>query len=97
MSRPALPELESMDTYQASLHQLRGGWFAADSPLIRGLRALASNRMAVVGVVIILIWVAIAITAPILAPYDPLEQDIANRLKPPSAEHFFGTGAGPGQ
>ena len=31
--------------------------------------------------------------APLISPYDPLEQNILLRLEPPSAEHLFGTDA----
>jgi peptide/nickel transport system permease protein len=33
----------------------------------------------------------IAIFGPAIAPYDPIEQDLVNRLEPPSAEHLLGT------
>lgn len=34
---------------------------------------------------------AAAILAPALAPYDPIVQDLGQRLKAPSSEHWFGT------
>lgn len=40
---------------------------------------------------ITLVVVLTAILAPTLAPYDPLELNIAERLKPPSAKHIMGT------
>jgi peptide/nickel transport system permease protein len=33
----------------------------------------------------------IAILSPWIAPYDPVEQDLANVMAPPGAEHWFGT------
>jgi peptide/nickel transport system permease protein len=63
----------------------------ADSPWRRSLRALSKNRMAMLGLVIISIWAVLAITAPLLTPYDPLVQEVAARLSPPSAAHPFGT------
>lgn len=62
-----------------------------DSPWRRSLRALGRNKLAMLGAVIIGVWVLVAIMAPILAPYDPLYQDVTLRLNPPSQEHFFGT------
>jgi len=38
-------------------------------------------------------WVLLAAGAPALAPYGPLQQDIANRLAPPSGAHWLGTDA----
>jgi peptide/nickel transport system permease protein len=56
------------------------------------LPAVWRRPMAVIGVVVIAIWLIIAIFAPLIAPYDPLAQSFA-RLAPPSAEHWFGTDA----
>ncbi|WP_142781826.1 ABC transporter permease [Agrobacterium sp. T29] len=46
----------------------------------------------VVGGCIILLWIIIAITAPWLAPYSPLDM-VGRRLMPPSADHWLGTDA----
>lgn len=47
--------------------------------------------LAVIGLSIILILILTAIFAPWLAPYDPYEMDILNKLQAPSAEHLLGT------
>ena len=44
-----------------------------------------------VGAAIILVWGAIALLAPRIAPHPPLQVDVLARLKPPSAENLFGT------
>jgi peptide/nickel transport system permease protein len=44
-----------------------------------------------IGLVIVLAWVVIAIFAPFLTSYSPLEQDYKNINKGPSAEHVLGT------
>lgn len=44
-----------------------------------------------VGAVIVLGYVLIALLAPVLAPYDPLAIEPANRLVSPSADHLLGT------
>ncbi len=36
-------------------------------------------------------WLALALAAPVIAPYDPDAIDIMNMLSPPSALHWFGT------
>ena len=48
--------------------------------------------LAITGVSIALLWLLIAIFAPVIAPHDPLAQAF-DRLQPPSAEHLFGTDA----
>ena len=50
-----------------------------------------SNYLFTLGVVICLAWILAAIFAPVIAPYDPIAQDLTLRLQPPSAEHWFGT------
>ena len=54
-------------------------------------RRFRRNRQAMVGMVMLLILIFAAIFAGVIAPYDPLQQDIINRLQPPSAAHIFGT------
>ena len=44
-----------------------------------------------VGAAILLFMVVASLLAPWLTPYDPVVQDLANTLKPPSALHLFGT------
>lgn len=49
------------------------------------------NPLAVAGVVLVLVFVAFALLAPWLAPHDPAKIELAARLAPPSAAHWFGT------
>lgn len=44
-----------------------------------------------VGLALLTAIVLTAIFAPLIAPYDPLAQDIVNRLMPPSSEFWLGT------
>jgi peptide/nickel transport system permease protein len=46
-------------------------------------RRLARRRTALFGVLVVLLVVVTALAAPWLSPFDPLEQDIGKRLKPP--------------
>lgn len=46
-----------------------------------------------VGTALITAFVVVAVFAPVLAPYDPLEQDFLRRASPPSWEHLLGTDA----
>ncbi len=49
------------------------------------------NKLAIVGLVIILIFLVCSIFAPLLTPYDPSYVDPSIRLQPMSAEHPLGT------
>ncbi|MDR0569681.1 MAG: ABC transporter permease [Clostridiales Family XIII bacterium] len=70
-----------------------------DSPSMGGflrrakvfLRRMLRSKSAVIGGTLILIVVLAALLAPRLAPYNPYEMQMGNRLSPPSAEHLLGT------
>ncbi len=49
------------------------------------------NRRAVVGAAVIVLLCAIALLAPLVAPYPPEAQTLARRFRPPTAEHVMGT------
>lgn len=53
--------------------------------------ALSKNRLSWVGLGLLLLIIFTAVFAPWLAPHDPLQQNIAFRLEPPSAEFWLGT------
>lgn len=60
--------------------------------MLRSVKKLfKSNYLFTFGVMICLAWIIAAILAPMIAPCDPIVQDLSLRLKPPSAEHWFGT------
>ena len=53
--------------------------------------SFCKRKVAVLGLAIVLLYILVAIFAPLLAPYDPVEQELANMLQTPSAEHLLGT------
>lgn len=53
--------------------------------------AFRANPIAMVGLGLVLLLLVTALFAPWLAGRSPIEQDLANRLAPPSAEHWLGT------
>lgn len=56
--------------------------------LINGLK---TNRAFAVTSFLVLLLILIALAAPLIAPYDPLEAVMKNAYLPPSSEHIFGT------
>ncbi len=55
-------------------------------------RRFTANKLAVIGMLIILALIFVAVFAPLLAPYSPYIGDLAkSRLLPPDAEHWLGT------
>jgi peptide/nickel transport system permease protein len=55
------------------------------------LRFLHHNPLALLGLGVFVTWVVISLTATLIAPYEPLQQNIVERLQPPNANHWFGT------
>lgn len=54
-------------------------------------QAFTTNKTAFAGLLMLSLIVFAAAGAPLLTGIDPIEQDIMQRLKPPSAEHLLGT------
>lgn len=54
------------------------------------LHRFTKNRSATVGAIILVLLAAVAVAAPLLAPY-PYQQVSTNVVSPPSREHVFGT------
>jgi peptide/nickel transport system permease protein len=55
------------------------------------LRMVQERRIVGLGVAILLAVLALAVAAPALAPYDPLDIQAAERLRRPGSSHPFGT------
>jgi peptide/nickel transport system permease protein len=64
---------------------------AAAGRFFLGLVEFCRNRLAVVGLLIIVVLVLTALCAPLIAPYDPVAANLKERLQPISAAHWFGT------
>ena len=62
-----------------------------DSPTRRSLRRLIRHRTAMVGLAIVVAFLAIAVFAPLVAPYDPTRTSWTAIRRAPSALHWFGT------
>lgn len=78
-------------------------WLLSDTPASRRQAAwgrtyrlwrdFRANPSAMVGLITVLLLIAAALAAPLLAPYSPDAQDLANRLSAPSSAHWLGTDA----
>jgi len=62
-----------------------------ESPARRALRRLFQRKGAVAGIVVIVTFIALALFAPLILPYDPVAANFVLVRKPPSALHWFGT------
>src|SRR5437867_8376050 len=55
------------------------------------LRRAARARLAPYGAAVMVLAVLIALAAPLVAPYDPLAQNLGKTLAPPGRDHLLGT------
>lgn len=55
------------------------------------LNRFRKNKLAMVGLVILILLIFMAIFGPLISGYDYRTNDLANKNLPPSAEHWFGT------
>lgn len=61
------------------------------TPLPAWRLAARYNPLATAGVVLVIVFIACAVFAPWVAPYDPAQLDLPTRLQPPSHAHWLGT------
>jgi peptide/nickel transport system permease protein len=61
------------------------------SPQRRALRALFRNPHAMLGLVIVFVTVLVALFAGLIAPHDPEEMFVIDRMTPPGSTYLFGT------
>ena len=55
------------------------------------LRRLFRRRLVLVGTLVLMLIIVLAVFAPLLSPWSPTAIRVAQRLKPPSLQHWFGT------
>ncbi|WP_059172653.1 ABC transporter permease [Bacillus sp. FJAT-27445] len=63
----------------------------AASPWKEAWHSFQKNRLALIGLLIVIFFIVIAALAPYIAPYSFREHVLADRLMPPSEKHWFGT------
>ena len=61
-------------------------YFAAQT-----FKAFNTNKTSWIGLMVFVLVIALAIAAPWIAPYDPNDQNIMEKLRAPSAAHWLGT------
>jgi len=63
------------------------------NPFAAALAFARRRPLGAIGAVVVLLMLLVAVSATIIAPYDPLAIDFAGMLAPPSAQHWLGTDA----
>lgn len=54
-------------------------------------RSLRKDRMAITGGIVIVLFILMAILAPLIAPHDPYEVNLDNQFQKPSLQYWLGT------
>lgn len=62
-----------------------------ESLLSATTQILKRNPVVLLGILVVLFWVIMALLAPIIAPKDPLSQDVGARLSAPGGAYFMGS------
>ncbi|MGH7554788.1 MAG: oligopeptide ABC transporter permease [Longimicrobiales bacterium] len=103
-ARGSLDDWVALATIAAALFLL--WWLALRDLLIAGRRAaepggdsqwriagrhFRKNKVALVGLGVVVVFYLVALLAPFISPDDPISQDILNAHEPPGAGHLFGT------
>jgi peptide/nickel transport system permease protein len=57
----------------------------------RSLRTLTRNRLVLAGIIMVVGLIVIAALAGVIAPYDPIANNVRAALQPPSSYYYFGT------
>lgn len=78
-----------MDEGESAFSRLKSGYRSVVRS--RKSREFTQHKLNLVGLGIVLCLTFAGVFAPWLAPYDPAEQNIADRLQPPNSEHLMGT------
>ncbi|HLS60690.1 MAG TPA: ABC transporter permease [Virgibacillus sp.] len=79
----SLPKEQTAETIvRPSLSYWRDAW-----------QRLITNKLAILGLVFLILLISFAILGPILSPFEVNRQDLPNQYQPPSLQHWFGTDA----
>src|SRR5439155_33836 len=89
MAKAAVPQTWKLDeSTEANLVQQHGHTWHV---LSNAAWELWRNRLASVGAAMVLLLLLVAVLAPVIARYDPVQQHYREMLQGPSAAHYFGT------
>ena len=54
-------------------------------------RSLWRNPLLLIGILVVILWILAAVFVPLLSSYQPLQQNVTERIQPPNALHLWGT------
>ena len=86
-AQPAAPPLVA----QPSAPAIRGSWVRQQPGWLQVFMRITRNPMGAFGLSVLVILLLLAIFAPLLAPYSPIEQHPGQELKPPGSQFWLGS------
>lgn len=88
MAKLYTPAMAKIDRKKAREHHKGGG---KSSPGKEAWKRLKRNKLAIVGMIVLILIFVLCIIGPYIIPYDYTEYDYGNTLQKPNAEHIMGT------
>jgi peptide/nickel transport system permease protein len=82
-TQPVTEVVQDPETISA----FREGWFK----FCQVMKLFLRNKLATLGLVLIIAWTVVAVVAPLIAPYAPDATELDAKLQSPSTAHWFGT------
>ena len=76
---------------RAARSSRRGEWLRRQPLTLQATISVVRSPMGAAGVAVVLVFVGLAVLAPLVAPYSPYEQHPSSQLQPPSAQFPLGT------
>ena len=72
-------------------HPSRSDWLRRQPLTFQATVSVLRSPMGLVGTVVVLVFVALAVLAPLITPYSPYEQHATDILRPPGTAYLLGT------
>ena len=91
MAKLYTPAMAKVDKKKAREIARNNGKEVKSTPTKEAWKRLKRNKLAIVGMIVLIIIFIICIIGPWIIPYDYQEYDYDNIKQPPSAEHIMGT------
>jgi peptide/nickel transport system permease protein len=87
----ALPEPASPEPPSQSVAPVRALGILRQTQFGDIRKRFFRNKLAVLGLAMVAVVFLVALLSPVIAPYDPYEQDLGHTVEGPSGAHWFGT------
>ena len=91
MAKLYTPAMAKIERKKAKELKRNKGKALKSSPTREAWKRLKRNKLAIVGMIVLILIIVVAIIGPLIAPYDYSAPDYAHRLQTPNKDHLLGT------